>query len=117
MSNDRFNEYVSIDKFLGMNADYENADEILEILNKPLDVEALNQPDFSDFLNLPVNPEYAKIKDDNEAFLKERMEYVESEEYKTKLYEDNVKFYEELLAEAERELSADNVVVNDITDT
>jgi hypothetical protein len=48
--------------------------------------------------------------------LKERAEYVASEEYRQKLYEENVKFYEDLIAEAEKEISEDNVVVNDITD-
>ena len=116
MSNDKFNEYVPIEKFIGINHNYENPNQILEILEKPFSFEILKQPDYEDFLKLPTSAEYEKFRDENAVLLKERAEYVASEEYRQKLYEENVKFYEDLIAEAEKEISEDNVVVNDITD-
>lgn len=103
---DKYNEYLPIEKFLGINVDYKNTDDILEILYKPLDTSTFRQPDFEDFLNLPVNPDYEKNREENEAILKERTEYVETEEHQQKIYEENVKVYEDMA----KELSLDNVV-------
>lgn len=103
---DKYNEYLPIENFLGMNVNYENPDNILEILNKPLDTSTFRQPDFEEFLNLPVNPEYEKQREENEAILKERTEYVETEEHQQKIYDDNVKLYEDMI----KELSLDTVV-------
>ena len=104
MTDSKYNEYLPIEKFLGMNVDYENPDNILEILNKPLDTSTFRQPDFEEFLNLPVNPDYEKQREENEAILRERTEYVETEEHQQKVYEENVKVYEDLIK------SLDNVV-------
>jgi hypothetical protein len=110
---DKYNEYLPIEKFLGMNIDYENPDNILEILNKPLDTSTFRQPDFEEFLNLPVNPDYEKQREENEAILRERTEYVKTEEHKQKVYEENVKVYDDLIK------SLDSVVeeINDDNNT
>jgi hypothetical protein len=106
---DKYNEFVPIDKFLGMNPEYENPNQILEILDKPLDPLALKQPDYEEFLSLPVNPDYEKQKEENEVLLRQRTEYVASEEHQQKVYEENVKIYEDMA----KELSLNNVVDDD----
>lgn len=116
MTDSKYNEYLPIEKFLGMNVDYENPNTILEILNKPLDTSTFRQPDFEEFLNLPVNADYEKQREENDEYAKQRADYVASDEYKQKLYDETVKFYDDLIAEAEKEISEYNVVKDDNSD-